>query len=134
MPFIISGFLNSCPCTKFQFNHESTPEILNDLKDGKIDLGFYDSIHDIHKHTEIKSLPIKKEEYVLIVPKNHPLSNETEVSLKDLKDESFIVFSEGYKDMMLSYSEFMGYTPKISIEPNEVSMLGGLVAAGALAQ
>lgn len=131
MPFIISGFLNSCPSTKFQFNHESTPEILNDLKDGKIDLGFYDSIDDIHKHTEIKSIPVKKEEYVLIVPKNHPLSNQTEVSLKDLKDESFIVFSEGYKDMMLSYSEFMGYTPKISIQPNEVSMLGGLVAAGA---
>ncbi|GIM28462.1 LysR family transcriptional regulator [Clostridium polyendosporum] len=131
MPFIISGFLNSCPCTKFQFNHESTPEILNDLKDGKIDLGFYDNIDDIHKHTEIKSIPVKKEEYVLIVPKSHPLSNQTEVSLKDLKDESFIVFSEGYKDMMLSYSELMGYTPKISIQPNEVSMLGGLVAAGA---
>lgn len=131
MPYIISDFLNSCPHTKFQFNHESTPEILNDLKDGKIDLGFYDNIDDLHKHIEIKSIPVKKEEYVLIVPKNHQLSSQTEVSLKDLKDESFVVFSEGNKDMMLSYSEFIGYTPKISIQPNEVSMLGGLVAAGA---
>lgn len=131
MPFIISGFLNSSPCAKFQFNHQSTPEILNDLKEGKIDLGFYDNSDDIHKHTEIESIPVKKEEYVLIVPQNHPLSSQTEVSLKDLKDESFIVLSEGYKDMILSYSELMGYTPKISIQPNEVSMLGGLVAAGA---
>ncbi|KZL91504.1 HTH-type transcriptional regulator GltC [Clostridium magnum DSM 2767] len=67
----------------------------------------------------------------MIVPKNHPLSNHTEVSLKDLKEESFIVFNQGDKDTMVSYSEFIGYTPKISIEPNEVSMLGGLVAAGA---
>lgn len=131
MPLIISDFLSSCPCTKFQFNHGSTPEILNDLKGGKIDLGFYDSIDDIHKHTEIKSIPVKKEDYVLIVSKKHSLSNQTEVSLKDLKDESFIVFSEGNKDMMLSYSELIGYTPKISIQPNEASMLGGLVAAGA---
>ena len=131
MPFIISDFLSSCACIKFQFNHESTPEILNDLKNGKIDLGFYDNVDDIHKHAEIKSIPVKKEEYVLIVPKNHPFSSQSEVSLKDLKDESFIVFSEGNKDMILSYSEFMGYTPKISIQPNEISMLGGLVAAGA---
>lgn len=69
MPYIISDFLKSCPHTKFQFNHESTSEILNDLKDGKIDLGFYDNIDDLHKHVEIKSIPVKKEEYVLIVPK-----------------------------------------------------------------
>jgi Transcriptional regulator len=131
MPFIISDFLSCCPNTKFQFNHESTREVLSDLKDGKIDLGFYDKIDYINGHTEIKSIAVKKEEYVLIVPKNHPISNQTEVSLKDLKEESFIVFNQGTKDTMVSYSQFIGYTPKVSIEPNEVSMLGGLVAAGA---
>lgn len=131
IPFIISDFLNHYPNTKFQFNHESTSKILNDLINGKIDLGFYDKIDNINIHTEVESIAVKKEEYVLIVPKNHSLSNQTEVSLKDLKNESFIVFSEENKDMMISYSKFIGYTPKISIQPNEVSMLGGLVAAGA---
>lgn len=131
MPLIISGFLSSNPDTKFQFNHESTPEILRDLKDGKIALGFYDSIDDIYMSSEIESIPVKKEDYVLIVPKNHHLSNETSVSLKDLKNESFIVFSDGNKDKMLSYSEFIDYTPKISLEPNQANMLSGLVAAGA---
>ena len=32
---------------------------------------------------------------------------------------------------MISYSEFLGYIPKISIRPSEASMLEGLVAAGA---
>lgn len=131
MPFIISDFLNDHPNTKFQFNHESTPKILKDLKYGNIDLGFYDSVDDIHTHSEIESILVKKEEYVLIVPKNHRLSNEIEISLKDLKDESFIVFHEENKDTMLSYSEFINYTPKISVQPNQASMLGGLVAAGA---
>lgn len=131
MPFIISDFLSCCPHTKFQFSHESVPEILNDLRDGKIDLGFYDNLDDIHTHSEIESIPVKEEEYVLIVPKNHHLSKEVEVSLKDLKNESFIVFHEGDKDKMLSCSEFIDRAPKISIQPNEASMLGGLVAAGA---
>jgi len=131
MPFIISDFLTSYPDTKFQFNYESIPRILADLKEGKIDIGFYDNIDDIHEHAEIISIPVKKEEYVLIVPKNHPLSNETVVSLKDLKNESFIVFCEENKDKLLSYSEFIDYTPKIFLQPNQASMLGGLVAAGA---
>jgi DNA-binding transcriptional LysR family regulator len=131
MPFIISDFLSCCPDAKFQFNHESIPDILRDLKEGKIHLGFYDDIDDISVNDEIESIPIKKEEYVLIVPKKHHLSNQVEVSLKDLKDESFIVFSDGNKDKKLSYSEFIEYTPKISLQSNQVSMLGGLVAAGA---
>lgn len=131
MPFIISDFLSCYPESKFQFNHESIPDILKDLKEGKIDLGFYDDIDDIHVNDEIESIPIKKEEYVLIVPKRHALSNQEEVSLKDLKDESFIVFCEENKDKKLSYTEFIEYTPKISLKPNQISMLGGLVAAGA---
>jgi DNA-binding transcriptional LysR family regulator len=136
MPFIISDFLSSCPDAKFQFNHESIPDILKNLKEGKIHLGFYDRIDDIHLddihlNDEIESIAIKKEEYVLIVSKKHPIANQEEVSLKDLKDESFIVVSEGDKDKKLSHSEFLEYTPKISLKPNQISMLGGLVAAGA---
>lgn len=131
MPFIISGFLNQNPDTKFQFNHESVPDILRDLKDSKITLGFYDNIEDTHLHAEVASIPVKKEEYVLIVPKNHHISNEASVSLKDLKNESFIIFSQENKDKMLSYSEFIGHPPKISLEPNQASMVSGLVSAGA---
>lgn len=131
MPFIISDFLNKSPNSNFKFNHQSVPGILKDLKSGKIDLGFYDYIDSIDSHTDIESIPIKREKYVLIVPKNHILSTRTEISLKELKDESFVAFCESSKDNMLSYSEYLGYIPKISIQPSESSMLEGLVAAGA---
>lgn len=131
MPSLISNFLNKSPNTKFQFNHQPVSQILNDLKTGKIDLGFYYNVDEIISNNDIKSIPIKKEEHVLIVPKNHSLSNKSEISLKDLKDESFVAFCEKNKDEMLSYSKFLGYTPKVSIQPSEASMLEGLVAAGA---
>jgi len=131
MPFVISGFLSLNPDSKFQFSHEATTDILKNLKDGKISLGFYEKLDDIQNHNEIESVEVKREEYVLIVPKNHKLANEKEVSLKELKDEAFIVYCDENKDKMVSYSEFIDYTPKISIRPSEASMLGGLVAAGA---
>ncbi|GKX67348.1 LysR family transcriptional regulator [Inconstantimicrobium mannanitabidum] len=131
IPFIISDFSNNFPNTKFQFNNQSNSEILRDLKNGKIHLGFYDDVSEAHNFPEIESIAVKKQEYVLIVPKKHPIANETEVSLKDLKGETFIVFNEGNKDKMLSYKEFLDYTTQISVEPNQANMLSGLVAAGA---
>ena len=131
MPFLISSFLDNNPNTTFQFNQQSVSEIIINLKNGKIDLAFCDCIEDINCHHEIQSMPIKKEEYVLIVPKNHALSNKVEISLKELKDESFVAFCQTNKEKMLSYSECLGYVPKVSIYPSEANMLEGLVAAGA---
>ncbi|MBQ8998131.1 MAG: LysR family transcriptional regulator [Clostridium sp.] len=131
IPFLISNFLNSNMQTKFNFNNESTDEILKDLKYGKIDLGFFDNIKRINDYPEIEVSLVKKEEYVLIVPKNHYLSNKEEVYLKDLKEENFIVYNTRDNEKKISYAELIGYTPKISVEPTEASMLASLVSAGA---
>lgn len=131
MNFFISDFLNNNPDTKFQFNQQSVDSIVENLKIGKIDIGFYDSEYKIDDNYDIESIPIKKQEYVLIVPKNHIFSNREEISLKELKDEYFIAYNDKSSDKRISYSDFMGYTPKISAEPTEASVLSGLVAAGA---
>ena len=131
IPFLISNFLNSHMQTKFNFNNESTDEILKDLKYGKIDLGFFDDIKRINDYPEIEVSLVKKEEYVLIVPKNHYLSNKEEVYLEELKEENFIVYNTRDNEKKISYAELIGYTPKISVEPTEASMLASLVSAGA---
>ena len=134
MNFFISNFLNNNPDTKFQFNQQSVDSIVENLKIGKIDIGFYDSEYKIDDNYDIESIPIKKQEYVLIVPKNHIFSNREEISLKELKDEYFIAFCENSKDRLISYSELLGYTPKIAIQPdgaNIGSVVEGLVSAGA---
>ena len=131
MPFLISNFLNDNMQTKFNFNNQTTEEILKDLKYGKIDFGFFDSIESISNYPEIEVALVKKEEYVLIVPKNHHLSNKEDVYLKDLKEENFIIYNNKDNEKKISYAELIGYTPKISVEPTEASMLAGLVSAGA---
>lgn len=131
MPYIISSFLNISPDTQFQFSHKTIFNILSALREGSINFGFFDNLEMLQVYTEITAIPIKKESYALIVPKSHPLSNKTKVSLMDLKNESFIVTSDESRDMLLSWGNLVGYTPRISIQPNEISMLGGLVAAGA---
>lgn len=134
MNIIISDFLNENPNTKFQFNQQSASEIINDLKEGKIDIGFYDSKDEVLDNCNIESIPIKKQEYVLIVPKNHIFASKEEISLKELQEESFIAFCENSKDRLIYYTKTLGYTPKIVIQPqgaNIGSVVEGLVSAGA---
>ena len=131
IPFLISNFINSHIQTRFNFNNQSTEEIFKDLKYERVDLGFFDSIEKIDKYSEIETILVKKEEYVLIVPKNHHLANREEVELKELKDEYFIDYNDRNNEKKISYSELIGYTPKIAVEPTEATMLASLVAAGA---
>lgn len=130
IPFLISNFFNNNLKVRFNINNQSTEEMLKGLKSGKIDFGFFDHIEDTHKYPEIAFEFVKKQEYVLIVPKNHHLAHQEEVSLKDLKDEYFITYNDEHADKRVSYAELMGYTPKIAAEPTEASILTGLVAAG----
>ena len=131
IPFLISNFINSHIQTRFNFNNQSTEEIFKDLKYERVDLGFFDSIEKIDKYSEIETILVKKEEYVLMVPKNHHLANREEVELKELKDEYFIAYNDRNNEKKISYSELIGYTPKIAVEPTEATMLASLVAAGA---
>lgn len=131
IPFVISEFLNQHGQTKFNFNIRDTEDLFKDLLYERIHLAFFDKNECIDKYPEIESVLVKKEEYVLIVSKNHYLSKQEEVCLKDLKDEYFIAYSRNNLREKVSYTELLGYTPKISVEPSEQSMLTGLVAAGA---
>lgn len=130
-PFMISGFLTLYPNTKFEFINEPTEEILNDLENQKIDIGFYDNIDNINDYSSIKTFSVKKEEYVLIVPKKHTFSNKTEISLKDLKGEHFIIACENHTNKKISCTDFINKANITSIKPGEANMLIGLVSTGA---
>lgn len=127
IPFAISNFFNNDLKVRFSLNNEPTEEILKDLKYGTTDFGFFDSIKDIENHPEIEFILVKKEEYVLIVSKNHHLANKEEVYLKDLRDEYFIAYKDKAYDEKIACSKFIDYKPKILAEPNEGAVLAGLV-------
>ena len=111
---------------------ENGKKVKYDLNNNKIDIGFFESIENIEDFREVEFEKIKKEKYVLVVPKNYHLASKHEVSLKDLKDEFFIMVDE-YKNKIVKYHEKIGYIPKILVQPKEAGVMGVLVlvAAGA---
>ncbi|MZK50919.1 LysR family transcriptional regulator [Clostridium beijerinckii] len=131
IPTIMSHFLKENPNVKFEFGMNSTSNILEGLENGKFDLGFYDELENIEEYEKIESVPIKNDELVIIVPKNHKLANQSEIMLKDLKDETFALFSENIANKMCSIFRKAGIMPKTIVKPNENSMVvSGFVGAG----
>lgn len=130
MPFIISSFLSEHSDIKFKFSNNCIEEIIQGLKNGEIDLGFFDDIDGFEKNPSIEYKLVKKEKYVLVTSKSHHLSNRTEVSLDEIKDELFVAYKKVRGDNNVCYEKVIGYTPKIVADPTESSMLVGLVEAG----
>ncbi|MDO5292307.1 MAG: LysR family transcriptional regulator [bacterium] len=131
IPFLISEFLTKHGYAKFNFKTASPEELCLELKNKSIQVAFLDQQEEAAKYPELQTVLVKKEEYVLIVSKNHSLANREEVELSELKEEYFIAYDHKNHQEKISYQELFGYTPKVSVQPSEITMLAGLVAAGA---
>lgn len=128
--FMINDFLKLNPDTRFEFYTTSLSELLKDLNNKKIDLGFFQEFNGIEKLSSLESIPIKSEKYVIIVSKKNKLAQEKMVSLADLKDETFIISSECNKNKIISACKSIGFNPNISIITRESNMLKSLVENG----
>ncbi|MFK7813604.1 MAG: LysR family transcriptional regulator [Maribacter sp.] len=84
------------------------------LKD-KLDLGFV-RLSRVPKQLEIQS--VFEDTFSVVLPKNHPLNEKSFKGMKQLKNESFVLFSQDYSplyyDKVMSICEDAGFTPKVS--------------------
>jgi DNA-binding transcriptional LysR family regulator len=131
IPEAVSEFLNIYPNIKFEYCMETVDNIKKGLTNGLFDLGLFADLDESSIRREIESIPVKQEELVIIIPKNHPLSNKTEISLLELKDENFVFFSEIIKSKISTFFHSFGLTPKSVLNSSENSMVViGFVSAG----
>lgn len=74
---------------KFNFIQNLNDPLLDNLKNGKIDLVF---CAEPDKNLNYK--PILKQPLNLIVPKNHPLANKKDISIEDIKNEPLVLLTK----------------------------------------
>ncbi len=124
--YVGSAMLNLIPTLLLQFKKEY-PKIIFDLKEmdnqrqvqnllsKEIDIAF---LRLENLPADIKSFPIIKECFCLVLPKKHKINASNFKSLKQLKDESFILFdpsySPSYYEKVMQIFIDHGFTPKIS--------------------
>ncbi|MFS4493242.1 LysR family transcriptional regulator [Maribacter sp. 2308TA10-17] len=92
-------------------NHAQVDAVQKD----KLDLGFV-RLARVPKELHIK--PVFEDTFSVVLPKHHTLNQNSFKSMKQLKEESFVLFSQDYSplyyDKVMSICEDAGFTPKVS--------------------
>jgi len=74
--------------------------------------------------------PYISSEFVIFISAEHPLAKRCALSMKDLRHEDFILFSEGFTlhDAVLHHCQKHGFSPNVSFETSQWDLMVELIA------
>lgn len=131
IPRLAAGFLKENPNLDIQFTFHTggTKSLLDGLAAGKFDLVFCSKPP---AKLNLTAISVQKQELVLIVPKEHPLSSHHEIDLSETSPYPQIFFDEssGIRSVVEQMFEQIGVKPHIAYETEEDQVIAGLVAQG----
>jgi DNA-binding transcriptional LysR family regulator len=132
LPDVISKFYKSYKGVELQLKEMRTENIIKEILDKKIDLGFAGK-KIINK--DIKSISLYKEKIILAINKNNPLSKKKNISISDIKNENFILFPKskgavGLYDKIIEFCKKANFEPNVIQEAYELEVILGLVSGG----
>ncbi|UJF31600.1 LysR family transcriptional regulator [Paenibacillus hexagrammi] len=130
LPSVIAAFKKDHPNVKFRLRQGTYNSLIRDVSKGELDLAFISPFPESHDYVTGEIL--LTEELFAILPPNHILADYNSIRLQQLKDDSFVMFSEEYtlRSIVMEACVKAGFTPKIEFEGEETDTIRGLVAAG----
>lgn len=98
------------------------------VEDGRIDLGL---VVMPANEAKFDIYPFIQDEFVLFVHDEHPLAHQPAISISELKDEKFILFSKDFTlhDYVIQACEENGFSPTISYQSSQWDLIVELVSS-----
>ncbi|MGP7817265.1 acetoin biosynthesis transcriptional regulator AlsR [Niallia sp. 01092] len=131
LPPAIREFRSMYPSVDIDLRQLSIPKQLTALLQGEIDIGF---LHPPVSSDELISKSLMQSDSIFVIPKDHRLAKQENISIKDIKDEAIISLSKGAWPSLytnfVSLCEKYGFQPNIVQESTDCQMVIGLVTAG----
>lgn len=129
MPRYTSAFAKKYPEAKLRIVEETTPILLQSLRDLTIDLAI---LALPLRDKNLKLFPLRTEPLFAVLPRNHPRAATEALALKDLRGEPFVMLRDGhcFRDLSIAACNRARVTPRIAFESGQFSSLFGMVAAG----
>lgn len=112
LPPLMKAFKEKYPTVTFNLRQGEYTSISKWIQEGSVDFGFVHRSAAQNMETHI----LYEDEMMAVLPPNHPLAACEELSLRQLKDEPFILLNEGECSVSLAAFENAGVTPKIAYD------------------
>lgn len=131
VPSIMTEIHRHFPRVKMDILLLHTSVILSQVHSSALDLGF---VRLPVEDDDLNIVPAHREPLVVCLPKNHALSNASQISIADLRSERFIMYGRkwapGYCDQITNRCLEEGFSPIVSTEIDEMYVAPALVASG----
>lgn len=137
LPDILRTFCDRFPEVEVVLHEQASYQQLQKLCDRNIDVGFV-NLHHLQQIDEkddtLSFVSILQEPFMIVLPESHPLAQQTQVSLKALANELFILppahLPSGLYYQIVSLCQHVGFSPKVRQEATWMSTVLSLVAGG----
>lgn len=126
-PNIIGRFHAEYPNITYQLVEDGSKKIEEAVENDLLDIG----VIVLPTNTELfHSFALLEEDINLILHPDHPLSKQTEVNLKEISNEDFILFNKDYvlHDLVISSCKTAGFIPRIITESSRWDFIEEMVA------
>jgi len=131
LPAVIREIRSTLEECEFYFNESTSDKLIDDVISERLDAAF---ILYRPNNKLLTTIPIRSEKIGIILPDNHALARKKIIAVKELIDETLILFPRVMNPVM--YDEIIvccqqaGFSPKAIREAAPRSSAIGLVAAG----
>ena len=131
-PFFLPGLLvlnrKRHPELEIKVSEGPLNELQRLLHNGNIEIAL---LYDIDLDRNLACLPLTQVKPHVLLPASHPLANRTDLSLKALQDEPFILLDLPHsRDYFLGFFGKQGFQPKVRHRSQSFELVRGLVASG----
>lgn len=134
-PYVLPGLMPQLsaafPALTLQLVEEKTPDLLRRLENGTLDAALL-ALPLPAEHPALCSLPLFTEPFLLAVARTHRLAARTEVTLRDLAEESVLLLEDGHclRDQALEICHRIGLGEAGHFRATSLETLRHMVAAG----
>jgi DNA-binding transcriptional LysR family regulator len=129
LPPVLAAFAKHFPKSTVTVVEEITPVLLERLRGGSIDIAI---LGLPVRGREFEALPLITEPLFAALPKNHRLSRNKTVGLRELRKEPFLLLRDGhcFRENAVAACDRARVSPQVVFESGQFSSLLGLVGAG----
>lgn len=130
LPTAITAFHKKYPKVKFELKQAKYDELKDSVIRGEVNIALIAPIPT--EKSKLRSTILFTEKIVALLPISHRLASETSVKLNELRDESFILYPEGFtlREMVEKGCEQFDFQPKVLLETSNIESIKGFVSAG----
>lgn len=132
LPSVLPIFRSRYPGIALELREGTTSQILEQIKQGSLDLGLVR--YPVFEPHSTQLTVIQRDTLVAVLPRDSPLRNRKRLSLRDLKDHPFVLYSStaaaNLRGQVLLACQAAGFTPTVVQEAVQVQTMISLVESG----